>query len=201
MPTRQTQRFTRFTLFIGIAVLVLLATLPASVAVSTASANLKSAPAERLLNPDGTLNTATGYDGVLDLRGWNVALDAERGPLFRPAGSLPAEPTADTWSALGTGTNNAVLAIAVSGDDVYAGGFFNGAGGVAANYIARWNGSVWSPLGTGTNDWVRAIAIKGSDVYAGGFFTSASGVAANFIAKYGAAPTYNLYLPLVLKNY
>jgi hypothetical protein len=71
---------------------------------------------------------------------------------------------------------------------------------VAPYYIARWNGSAWSALGTGTSGWVLAVAVNNSDVYVGGFFDSASGVPAKNIAKYGAAPTYNLYLPLMLKN-
>jgi hypothetical protein len=50
-------------------------------------------PAAHLLNPDGTLNLASGYDGVLDLRGWQVRLDAQHGPVFQPAQSLPASLT------------------------------------------------------------------------------------------------------------
>ncbi|MBN1812309.1 MAG: cadherin-like beta sandwich domain-containing protein, partial [Anaerolineae bacterium] len=81
------------------------------------------------------------------------------------------------WSALGTGTNGEVYAIAVSGSDVCVGGWFTGAGGVPnTNYIAKWDGSAWSALGTGTNGEVDAIAVSGSDVYVGGSFTSAGGV-------------------------
>ena len=31
------------------------------------------------------------------------------------------------------------------------GGYFTTAGGVTANYIAKWNGSAWSALGSGMN--------------------------------------------------
>ena len=44
-----------------------------------------------------------------------------------------------------------VSALAVSGSDLYAGGDFTTAGGSAANYIAKWNGSSWSALGSGMN--------------------------------------------------
>jgi hypothetical protein len=77
------------------------------------------------------------------------------------------------WSALGSGMNARVLALAMSGSDLYAGGGFTRAtnsGGVAvtANYIAKWDGSSWSALGSGMNDLVSALAVSGSDLYAGG---------------------------------
>src|SRR5438552_1705515 len=54
-----------------------------------------------------------------------------------------------SWTGLGSGMNDIVYALAVSGSDLYAGGYFTNAGGSAANYIARWDGSSWSPLGSG----------------------------------------------------
>jgi hypothetical protein len=42
-----------------------------------------------------------------------------------------------------------VLALAVSGSDLYAGGEFTTAGGISAANIAKWNGSSWSALGSG----------------------------------------------------
>jgi len=66
---------------------------------------------------------------------------------------------------------------------------FFSAGGVAANCIAKWNGTAWSALGTGMNgSSVTTIAIDGSgNVYAGGYFTSAGGVSANRIAKWNGS--------------
>src|SRR5882724_1394899 len=49
----------------------------------------------------------------------------------------------NTWSALGSGMNSIVYALAVAGGDLYAGGGFTTAGANAANYIAKWNGSSW----------------------------------------------------------
>lgn len=80
--------------------------------------------------------------------------------------------------------NGPVYAIAVSGSEVYAGGYFATAGGVAAKNIAKWDGTNWSTLGSGTNSTVRAIAVYGSEVYAGGYFTIAGEVPANRIAKW-----------------
>src|SRR5437016_9536958 len=52
-----------------------------------------------------------------------------------------------SWTALGSGLNNTVVALAVSGSDLYAGGEFTTAVGSAANRIAKWNGSSWTALG------------------------------------------------------
>ena len=92
------------------------------------------------------------------------------------------------WSALGSGMNGQVLALVVATNgDLYAGGYFTNAGGIAANYIAKWNGRSWSALGSGTSGyppWVQALAVSGTNLYAGGNFTNAGGVAANAIAKW-----------------
>ncbi len=89
-----------------------------------------------------------------------------------------------SWSALGSGINNTVYALAVSGSNVYAGGLFSMAGGGSASYIARWNGSSWSALGSGMNVSVSALAAAGSNLYAGGNFSTAGGVPAKCIAQW-----------------
>ncbi|MCA0268823.1 MAG: T9SS type A sorting domain-containing protein [Bacteroidetes bacterium] len=80
------------------------------------------------------------------------------------------------WSAAvtaGNGVNSAVIAIAVSGSDVYVGGGFTDLADIAeADRIAKWDGSAWSALGGGAQNTVFAIAVSGSDVYVGGGFTS-----------------------------
>jgi hypothetical protein len=75
------------------------------------------------------------------------------------------------------------MALAVSGSDLYAGGYFTSAGGSAANYIAKWSGSSWTALGSGMNNYVNALAVSGSDLYAGGSFTTAGGKASAYIAR------------------
>jgi hypothetical protein len=82
-----------------------------------------------------------------------------------------------------------VLALAVAGSDLYAGGDFTTAGGVSANGIAKWNGTTWSALGSGMNEFgtVRALAVSGTDVYAGGSFATAGGVSANCIAQWNGS--------------
>jgi hypothetical protein len=73
-----------------------------------------------------------------------------------------------TWSALGSGTNDGVNSIAISGNDVYIGGVFTEVGGIAANYVAKWNGSSWSPVGSGPDHAVIDLKISGANIYVGG---------------------------------
>src|SRR2546428_224512 len=77
-----------------------------------------------------------------------------------------------------------------SGRDVSAGGYFTRAGGSAANYIAKWNGTSWSALGSGMGGLaagylrsVYALAVSDSDLYAGGTFTTAGGKVSAYIAR------------------
>ena len=82
-----------------------------------------------------------------------------------------------------------VYALAFDGSgNLYAGGRFGTAGGVAANYIAKWDGSTWSALGTGVTgnySGVNALAFDGSgNLYVGGDFTTAGGKASTHLAKW-----------------
>jgi len=79
-----------------------------------------------------------------------------------------------TVNALGTGLNSLCSAIAIdTSGNVYAGGDFTSAGGVAnTSHIAKWNGTSWSALDTGLNQWVYDIAFApNGDMYIGGLFT------------------------------
>jgi ubiquitin-protein ligase len=123
---------------------------------------------------------------------------------FTTAGGVAAnciarwDPATSSWHPLGSGMGGNypyVSALAFGPDgSLYAGGKFTTAGGVAANYIARWEPatSSWHPLGSGVG--VRdfavvlalAVGLDGS-LYAGGAFTTAGGVAANNIARWDPA--------------
>ena len=79
----------------------------------------------------------------------------------------------------------------MSGNTLYAGGNFTTAGGVSANYVAKWDGSEWSALGGGmaggNYPYVYALAVSETTLYAGGSFTDAGGVVANNIAKWNGS--------------
>ncbi|MBS0197768.1 MAG: immunoglobulin domain-containing protein [Planctomycetes bacterium] len=124
--------------------------------------------------------------------------DVIAGGNFTRAGGAAAtyvarySPTTGTWSPLGAGieisNNGSVYALAVLPDgDVIVGGDFIRAGGVATNYISRFNPTtgVWSALGAGTNGSVRTLAVlPGGDVLAGGFFSTAGGNESAYFARY-----------------
>jgi hypothetical protein len=145
-------------------------------------------PAEDLLNPDGTLRLDGTFTGALDIKGWNVTLDPDNGPIFSP------QALTYTWEHLGSGLEGLlnppgpVYAIAISGTNVFVGGNFTNAGNVpGANRIARWDGTQWHAVGgaNAISGPVYAIAISGNDVYVGGNFTSAGNVpGANYIARW-----------------
>ncbi len=84
-----------------------------------------------------------------------------------------------------------MLALAVSGSDLYVGGGFSETtdGGVTNLWrIARYSGGAWSAFAhKGLNNYVTALAVSGSDLYVGGYFTqTVDGAIAdlNYIAMY-----------------
>jgi hypothetical protein len=144
----------------------------------------------------GSSNGVDGRVNALAVVGNEVVV----GGSFTSAGGVSANRVArfntqtNTWSALGTGSSNGVSstvsALAVVGNEVYVGGLFTSAGGVSANFVARFNTltNTWSTLGTGSsngvNDYVRALAVVGNEVVVGGDFIFAGGVSANNVARF-----------------
>lgn len=96
----------------------------------------------------------------------------------------------DNWQALGSGIeddpyqNATVRAIAVMGDDLFAGGNFSHAGGVPVNHIAKWDGENWSDLDEGLNGQVQALTVIENDLYVGGDFTIGGITRVNGIARW-----------------
>jgi hypothetical protein len=124
--------------------------------------------------------------------------DLYAGGQFRNQGGVSAANVAkwngSNWSALGSGIDGgrygpnwielpAVNVLTVFGSDLYAGGGFTMAGGVAATNIAKWDGTNWSALGSGMNHGVSALAVSGNELYAGGSFTTAGGKVSAYLAK------------------
>jgi hypothetical protein len=145
---------------------------------------------EEALNPDGTLKR--GAQGSFKVEGYTMRTGKNGEPIFEPQ---TQHTESGTWSSLGTGSSNgvsggSVLALAVVGNEVVVGGSFTSAGGVSANYVARFNTqtNTWSTLGTGSSNGVSntvlALAVVGNEVVVGGYFTSAGGVSANNVARF-----------------
>jgi hypothetical protein len=86
------------------------------------------------------------------------------------------------WDHVGNGgtpgtasLNGNVYALHADGTNLYVGGQFTNAGGVAsADHIAKWNGTAWSGFAPLNGD-VHAIAIAGGKLFVGGTFTDAGG--------------------------
>jgi len=82
--------------------------------------------------------------------------------------------------------------------NVIAGGQFTLAAGVAANCIARWNGTTWSPLGSGMSGGgnpplvTDLTTLPNGELIAGGRFVAAGGVSANNIARWDGASWHPL---------
>jgi trimeric autotransporter adhesin len=92
--------------------------------------------------------------------------------------ALGAAPAAaqQAWSAVGTGLDGPVYALANYGGEVVAAGAFADAGGVTALNIAVFtNASGWAPLGLGLAGEVYALAQDAGSLYVGGAFYSSGG--------------------------
>jgi hypothetical protein len=91
------------------------------------------------------------------------------------------------WGPLGTGLNLLANASALdSSGNLYVGGAFTTAGGVACNYIAKWDGSVWAAMGAGPgfDAQVNALLVNNLDqVWAGGAFRRNSGGVLDELAR------------------
>lgn len=70
------------------------------------------------------------------------------------------------------------------GGQLYAAGYFDHIGGVAASNVARFDGGTWHPLAGGLDARTHALATLGDDLVAGGFFTHADGGSANGLARW-----------------
>lgn len=110
-------------------------------------------PVSEFLSDDGSIDLEairqSGFEGNLDLDGFNVRLDEQaRAPLVSPE-SMNSDPDDQYWQPLGSGMTNCVMSLAIYNNELIAGGYFLTVGGVAVNRIARWDGFAWQPLGSG----------------------------------------------------
>ena len=137
--------------------------------------------------PNGPVQALLVFNGSLYVSG-----------IFDSAGGMPVNNIAiwdgSNWSALGNGitgyaVHTAVHTLAVYNGILYAGGYFDSAGGMATNNVAEWDGSKWLPLGAGITDSnaffggdVIALTAYNGDLYAGGIFNIAGGQPAYGIA-------------------
>lgn len=91
------------------------------------------------------------------------------------------------WSDMNGGmAGNAlreVYAVAPFRGQLVAGGYFDSAGGVAANSLARWDGAQWNAINPGANT-IYAVHGFGNDLIIGGDFTNVGAMQASRIARW-----------------
>lgn len=172
--------------------------------------SIDGVPAVALARWNGSSWSGTGgfnpSANVLSLCTWNTGGSnvLAVGGTFVSAGGLPARNVATwngvQWSALGSGTDGAVNALApmdpAGGGALVATGSFDLAGGVPVSRIARFDGTSWSALGSGLEEpplewnapWGYALLAvddgAGPALFAGGHFARAGGVVASSIARF-----------------
>ena len=92
--------------------------------------------------------------------------------------------TGPSGNGVGGLTPSVVRALAVYNGELIVGGHFTTAGGLSANYVARWNGNSWQTLGSGMNNDVLDLTVYNGRLIAGGFFTTAGSATVNYIAAW-----------------
>jgi hypothetical protein len=135
-----------------------------------------------------------GMDGTVLALAVDENGDMYAGGWFYSAGGVPVGYVArwdgSAWLTVSGGMDARVYALVLDGSmgeggSLYAGGFFQQAGGGSAQYVAHWSGNSWSPLGSGVHNTVQALALDGDgNLYAAGWFTQAGGAAANYVARW-----------------
>lgn len=106
------------------------------------------------------------------------------------------------WSPVGSGVHlvdgstqpGKVMALAYGANKLYAGGYFNRAGGKTVNYVAQFDGAAWNGLGSGvrpvefsTDTPIDALAFANNMLYVGGSFTAAGGKNIDLLAAWDGA--------------
>ncbi|MGA2280814.1 MAG: hypothetical protein ABSG80_10995 [Verrucomicrobiota bacterium] len=122
---------------------------------------------------NGILATATILSSITALAGDGTNLYAAGN--FNYAGTTNASFIARfdgrNWRPVGAGLNNQVIALAVSNNNVYAGGYFTGTadGHSSLPYIGWWDGTNWNSLGN-AGGVVYALAVGTNGLYAAGTY-------------------------------
>jgi trimeric autotransporter adhesin len=105
----------------------------------------------------GSIGDLHVHNGVLYIAGY-----------FSLMGGHVASWDGVTQRLVGGGADDIVDTLASYGGDLVAGGAFTHAGGVAANRLARWNGSAWSAIPGITGQDVTALTVFRGELYASG---------------------------------
>lgn len=100
----------------------------------------------------------------------------------------------EMWRDVGQAPNGDVFTLALGPDGgIYAGGAFSEIGGVAANRVAKWDGTAWSPVGDGLSgiagmEVVMQLRFNNAGaLYAVGAFTTSGATEMHCIARWNGS--------------
>jgi len=158
----------------------------------------KGKPIGDFLTPSGQFDfdaaKRSGYQGTLDLKGFQSHLDPGSGqPVFRQSSAASQTGFSDpndvdfdnNMSSTFNGVMGEVYATTIYHGRLIVGGKFWVAGAaVKANNIAAWDGSNWSTLGVGVDRKVEALTVYRDQLIVAGSFSSAGGVERKGIAAW-----------------
>ncbi|MGZ4056362.1 MAG: T9SS type A sorting domain-containing protein [Bacteroidia bacterium] len=94
------------------------------------------------------------------------------------------------WSEVGGGvtglwgSNGQIQDMKVYGNDLYVVGDFQIAGGISANYIAKWDGTNWCSFGSSYDNIITAVGFKNGNMYIGGGFQTIDGDTITSVAEW-----------------
>jgi trimeric autotransporter adhesin len=152
------------------------------------SVSTASFTGERLVRWDGATWAPVGLPGNPSIE--TIAIgstgDVLIGGTSEPTTSNISQWNGSSWTSVGAvNTTPAVTSFQrMPNGDLIACGSFSQIEGVAANNIARFDGSIWHPMGTGLDGAGSRMTIAGGDLIVSGEFLHADGVPAARIARW-----------------
>jgi len=125
------------------------------------------------------------YKGELYIAGSFSKTDYAGNP-----GNYIAKWDGSNWSDVGGGVmgigggNGQIFDLEIYHDELYAVGDFSYAGGVHAQYIAKWNGTNWCGLGSIFENTIGCLGVYQDMLYIGGGFLKIDGDSIRYLAKW-----------------
>lgn len=95
-----------------------------------------------------------------------------------------------SWTEVGggvmglSGGNGQIHDMKTFGNDLYVVGVFSTAGGVPAQFVAKWDGTDWCGFGSTFNNILTALCFKNGELYVGGGFDTVDTDNVNHVAKW-----------------
>jgi hypothetical protein len=133
-----------------------------------------------------------GMDDIVDMVVYNNELYVS-GTFTKAAGNAGnyiQKWNGTSWSDVGGGVmgqfggNGQIHDMKVYNNELYVAGVFSTAGGVPAQYIAKWDGTNWCSFGSTFDNTLMAIEFKSGDMYVAGAFYNVDGDSITGVAKW-----------------